>query len=93
MLEYSCKKKINAEEIYELYPSYHRRTRLSTKILCRRKKLQRNWEIVGQKSEHDFARDFKKLYSQICNKHILPTYRTKEVACAALILPQGYVLE
>ncbi len=51
--------------------------------------MQRNWEIVGQKSEHDFARDFKKLYSQICNKHILPTYRTKEVSFAGAHLGVG----
>ena len=65
-------------DLYELQTFYHRRTLLSTRILCKGKKLSGNRKTSRQKREFGFQRITEKLYILPRRSEILSVYGAKE---------------
>ena len=80
-------------DLYELQTFYHRRTLLSTRILCKGKKLSGNRKTSRQKREFGFQRITEKLYILPRRSEILSVYGAKEKQLAKQLPPPRNVLE
>ena len=71
-------KNFSKVDLYELPPFYHRRALLITRILCKRKKLQRNCKAVRTERKFGIKRAEKKLHFLSRYSQILSIYGSKE---------------